>query len=178
MIPLTTSVNGNFLSKMQERLAKWSGTKRLAARIEVPPELKWWYYHEIGTAPHKIPKGGAQPGVILVFPSGGELQVRDEVNHPGVKPRHMVRNTEPLVQDELKKRVHEALGNGAADNPEVLRDVVLEATQKAKELIVESIAINLPGDPTRAAQFPQSPGKLGGRTAAEVFDEQATVREL
>jgi hypothetical protein len=178
VIPLTTTVHGDFLAKMQERMAKWSGTKRIAARIEVPYELRWWYFHEYGTAPHRIPVGGAQSGVILVFPYGGVLQVRDEVNHPGVRARHMVGTVEPLIQDQLKAKVHALLTEYGANDPEKLREVVLESAEEAKKLIVESIAQNLPGDPGRAAQFPESPGKLGGQSAASVFEEQATVREL
>jgi hypothetical protein len=196
MIPIESKVKGLFLDKLNERLKKWQTAKGAAARVRVPNELSWWYWNEFGTATRfKAPSGaelshasikpvaGSRTGAYdidpvdaeaLRFPQGGEIQHRDHVEHPGIRPSRSVTQALPQIERALVQRVQSALKRGAVDNPELLDSAILSATQEAKLLITQSMAENLPG--TR--ELEPEHGRLGGRTAAEVFDQQATVEPL
>lgn len=178
-IPLTSKVQGRFLQAMQERSTKWANA-RIAVRIEVPEELEFWYWDEYGTAS----KGDVDHGASghsytivpvtakgLVFPQGGQMTFHSSVEHPGVKPSRSVTKVMPDIRDKAVALIHQAFIDGAADDPEKLHAAVLQAVAAAKDLIVHSMAQNIPG--VRAIE--PSAGKLGGERAADAFDREAQI---
>jgi len=65
--------SGDFLERMQERIAKWSPVTKVAVRLRVSDAAKWWVYHEYGTAV-ALGKGTYDidpvKGTMLRFPDG------------------------------------------------------------------------------------------------------------
>lgn len=180
-IPLTIKSGGQFAERIAKRRQAWS-TAQVAARLIIPPGNEWVYYQEFGTTgPYPIDVKNAP---TLIFPKDGEIWEPLHVNHPGISPRRMITSVLPEIRQEALAKVSQAFADGAGDNPAVLRGAVVEAVQQAKELIVDSIAELLPGHreagegQNASGQTVQySAGRLGGRTAAEVFEEEATVVE-
>lgn len=182
-IPLKLRSNGGLIKQLQERRAKWVSSS-IAVRLTVPPELFWWYLQEFGTA-SAGDKGGVPYSIdpvdseLLAYPGpDGKTVFAHHVNHPGIKPRRMVTKVLPQIREAIARRATEALKDGATQDPAVMLQAMLAAVGDAKELIVESIAQNLPGTRPVNTQFPKQGGKLGGRTAASVFEENATVVDV
>lgn len=180
MFPLRVSSQGQFAARMAKRKEAWSSA-RIAARLTIPEGNNWWYINEFGAAAHSIDVHNAP---TLVFPKDGEVWEPLHVNHPGTPPRRMITSVLPEIREQALAKVNEAFNQGAADNPSILKAAVADSVQVAKDLIVASITELLPGHreagegPNAAGQTVQySAGKLGGRTAAEVFEEEAIVVE-
>jgi len=172
-IPLTVTSRGQFLDRLAARRTAAQEATVIASRIVVPEALAWWYYQEFGTAPHQIaPRDSSQ----LVFPDGG--RVSHPVQHPGTKPTRSVTKVLDEIEKAAAEMVRKAFLAGALDDPSLLRTAIHEATEEAKRLIVASIAQDLPGSrgPTDP-NYPKQSGKLEGRTAAEVFEEMATIED-
>jgi hypothetical protein len=172
---------GKFAERLERRIAANRGA-RAAARIETPPELAWWYWTEFGTATRGEP--GRASGhyyeidpvnaEALRFPWNGEMVMRDHVDHPGIRPHRSIRSILPEIREAIRRFVEEGLRSGAADNPKVMQQEILDAVYNAKALIVESMAVNLPGQ----RDVEPNSGRLGGASAAQVFKDKATVVDL
>lgn len=173
MIPLSVSSGGQLIAALRDRYSKWSGL-RASARLTVPPELSWWHHQEFGTAPYPI---DPITGEALAFPQGGQTVIREHVDHPGLKPKRMVTQVLPDIENKTSENVNRALAEGGIDDPEMVRAAVIQSVRDAKELIVQSIAQNLPGTRPANPDYPKQGGKLEGRTAAEVFEAEAVVVE-
>lgn len=178
-LPLSGKIEGRFLKAMQERSARWKNVK-IASRIEVPVELRWWYWNEFGTATKGDPEHGASGHYYTIvpvaakelrFPHNGQMVFSKEVPHFGVKPSRSVTKVLVEIRENASAAVHDAFLHGAADDPQILKLTIFHATQKAKELIVESMSRNIPG--VREAE-PEL-GRLGGARASDVFEESAEV---
>jgi hypothetical protein len=172
---------GRFTEHLDRRIAAYKGAVA-AARIEAPPELKFWYWTEFGTATRG--EAGHSSGFsydidpvdaeALRFPLGGEMVMFDHVDHPGIRPHRSIRKVLPEIHQVVQERVRQALRAGGTDNPQKLREAMVDATTAAKALIVDSMAVNVPG---RRELEPER-GRLGGLSAAEVFEAKATVVDL
>jgi hypothetical protein len=173
----TPQVQGHFTKALEERLKRWREEKNVAARLTTPPDLKWWYYNEFGTATKNerspgqeytiTPKGNGQ----LIFPQDGELRHALQVDHPGVRASRSVTKVMPDIRELFRNWAKQALRNGGADNPKVVTDAVSDTAHKAKELIVESMSSNIPG----LREMDPAYGRLGGQHASEVFNDEAKV---
>ena len=167
-IPLTVKVSGNFLSRLQQRIAAFSAAK-VSATLVAPPELQWWAWNEYGTAAHTISAINAPE---LRFPYEGVIAHALSVQNPGIiKPGRSVTKALPAIREQAIEKVREAFSAGGADDPSILHEAIVNAVEAAKTLIVESMAENIPG---RRALEPEQ-GRLGGQTAAEVFQAETTV---
>lgn len=183
MLPFKTQIAGKFVEQVEARARKWADTK-ISARITVPDELVWWYWQEFGTAASG--DAGRASGhtyeivpvkaKYLIYPYQGKKVMTLKVEaHPGIKPRRSVTKALPDIRDNTKTTVRQALHQGGADHPELIREAILEATLAAKRRIVASIAENITGTRVGDPDNFISPGRLGGETAASVFDSQAQV---
>ncbi len=178
-LPFTVASQGQLQKRLQTMRSAWKGQK-ISSTLKVSPELSFWYWLEFGTAA-RGEKGGANYTIrpidsdYLVFPSSEGLAFRTSVSHPGIKPRRMVRRVHDEIRAAVRKRTAEAFLAGAADNPHLLSNALHQAVLDAKALIVESIAATVTGTRPVNPEFPKQSGKLVGKTAASVFEADATV---
>lgn len=172
---LTLRSKGQFAKRLQERIDKWAAAKGIAARIHIPPELEWVYWQEYGVPGHKIVPVESK---MLAFPGEGGTELRDQVDWPGIKPHHTVTKSLDDIHTNAAVLVQEAMAQGAADDPELLRQAVVNAVEEAKAIIVGGMAADLPGTRPDNPEHPKQSGKLHGDTAANVFDELAEVVEV
>lgn len=178
-----------FLKELDRRLRDFSYPK-LKYRIQVPPELRWWYWNEFGTAEfategrlgdaYKIPDG-SKPGSEwkggkISFPENGSLTTfitRKYVYHPGIHPHHMITSVLGEIKDIIRVQVAEAILSGVFDL-EHLREVLMKNTMPdIKESIVFSFAMNLNTDGVRVDEY----ARLSGESAADVFRQHAEIVE-
>lgn len=175
-----------FLNELKRRRQVFN--KPIVARLHVPPDLKWWYWQEFGTATRgetPYASGSAYPirpinADYLKFPdpenkygSDPRLELPESDGyarwfivkaHPGIRPRRMVRQA---LSDIRQMAGHQLLPAIATFDPTIVRAVLQQVMEQAKVMIVESFDKNLPGN--------RSDGRLGGQSAADVFAEQATI---
>jgi hypothetical protein len=146
----------------------------IQARISVPSDLHWWYFLEFGTA-LKGGRGSAYPilpinASILKFPIDGRIVFAKSVMHPGVRPTHMIAKVLQPIGEMAARELADAIVNSGF-NPEAARSRLLEVVMpQVKKLIVESIAIEVPG--TRAD------GRLQGKSASQDFDDRAFIQQI
>ncbi len=167
--------NGNFLRQITRIRTEFS--KPISFRIVVPPDLRYWYWHEFGTATYT---GGAPYQIKPVnadylmwpdpsSPDGFHRQYMVTA-HPGVRPRHMVRKVLDDIGRYTMREVMEALVHGGY-KVSALRARLLEVSMPhVKSIIVQSIAQELPGSRTD--------GRLEGRTAAQDFEVRSSVKDM
>jgi hypothetical protein len=184
-VTITGKILGRFTERLERRIAALNKADRVAARIEAPPELRWWYWTEFGTAAvgdkdrasgnyYEIDPVDAE---VLRFPYGGEMVLRDHVDHPGIRPHRSITKALPQIREVTQSRIHQALQAGAADAPKKLQEAVFDALNApggAKDLIVQSMAVNIPGH----REVEPERGRLGGASAAEAFEAMAKVVNL
>jgi hypothetical protein len=184
---MKAQMRGDFLNQLKARAAKLkSMPTKVSARVVVPPELSWWYYQEFGKpVGWDIPKvagtANTKTGAVA-FPTAGGQVIADQVHHPGLRARHIVGNVDRQIREEFQEAVAKFIGSGGMQDPEGLRLVVLNATARAKELITQSMADQLPGEPPRPpvsdpAYADTQSGKLRGAKAADVYRALAKVIE-
>ncbi len=175
-----TSLTTNFLDKMKKISEGWSSSLSISFTIFVPPELAWWYYQEYGiNHPYEIsgPNGVAFTGDFGVIIRPNITHPENYVTHPGLQPTHTVGVVnESIMNGLLQAAVREAF---LESNYEVtgVTTYLENYMQAIKQEIVEQMAIDLPGTRPPDPQFPIQSGKLRGRTAAEVFNENAVIRQ-
>jgi hypothetical protein len=194
MLQFSVESKGNLKSRLEQRIQRWRG-ETVAARIQVPPDLKWWYWNEFGTAtkfsiPSTSTPGATirpQPGQMktgyyeidpvqaeaLRFPQNGQIVFRDQVDHPGLKPSRSVTKMLPSIAQRSQRAAAEAFHNGAADHPGALGQSLVAAAESAKQYICYAYDGDLG---TRALE--PSHGRLGGSTAAADFDSRAKVVDV
>lgn len=196
MIQLTTRrLRGNFVERIERRAQLWSKIDGLVYRLVVPPHMKWWYWQEFGVPAHRInpiyPKnmdvgtgaedddGGRVGSDVLVYDGPGGLTFSQVVtNHPGIPAHRTVWGVvigSPALQMATDQVMQHAMHMGAADDPELIAEAIEEIMRRAKRMIVDRMRFDLRGRRPYNPEFPAQSGKLMGRTAAEVFDEEADI---
>jgi hypothetical protein len=172
---IRAKIEGRFTKAIKARREKWG--QPIGTILRVGPPAYFWAVHEYGAPPHRIP---ASKATLIAFEGDTGLVQLPYVDHPGNKKLMLVESVEEEIRDYAKAKVHQAIIEGALDNPERIKASLLESTENAKTLIVQSIAEKMPlrerplGDPQYAAT--QS-GKLHGQAAADVFRDNATVED-
>lgn len=196
MMDFSVRSEGLFLKLLEKRKAAWSAAGNFSYRLRVPPTLSWWYYQEFGTAT-KFDKPPATVGgfrisalsgsksggkkykieavnaKLLRFPYDGRMIYKKRVMHPGVKPARFVVSALNEIDAEVQDAAKWAFKNGALEQPEILKNAVRSAVVKAKEFITTNMSRALDG----SRDLEPEGGKLGGRDAASVFDDQAQIVE-
>lgn len=170
----------SFFDMLQARAKEWANAK-IAARIVVPDDLRWWYWQEFGTATggrsHQVDETGGASGskyeirptnvAMLSWTENGQTVYRPVVQHPGVPSHHFVTRT---LQDNLEMasiKIVAAMDRSKWNVDTVRQSLLEEVMPRVKENIVEMIGLTLGGgDPD---------GKLGGRSAAEVFEAESQI---
>lgn len=164
-----TSFAGDFIEKIKARSQEWASSPKLTYTINLPPGMEWVMYQEFGidhaytiTGPKGIDfPSDIYPGVILHA---------EEVTHPGLHPTHTIGIVnESMMNGPLQAAVTHAFSS--ADYAiEIVKLNLEEYMETVKQQIADDMLETLPG--TREAPIP---GKLHGRSASEVFFENATV---
>jgi hypothetical protein len=171
-------IQGQFTKKLQTLVNKYQSKKVVGYRIEVPPELIWWYYQEYGTAVRGEPgKASGVPYDIkpviakaLRIPQGnGSFSfVREIKDHPGIPARYSVKKILPELEKYCKEQFAKP---GIIDDPKFLAKTSKECAEFAIKLIAESLDRNLDG-------IRRIDGKLEGDYPGEVFEKLAKVVEI
>jgi hypothetical protein len=182
----------HFLEELSRRRQQFA-QPTVAFRIVVPPEHRWWYWNEFGTATHaergtanptgyKIPDpskpGSEWQGKLLLIPIGGknsgEYKIVPEVWHPGISPKHFITTRLPEIHAVVQEHVAKALLTGGF-NLEFLRHILATRTMPTiKAAIVESISENLEQDGVRDDPY----ARLEGEPASMVFDAVSNIIEV
>ena len=120
-------------------------TRRIAYKIVVPEDLKWWYWLEFGTAgrqdadaPYKSEHSGTYPidpvnGKMLRIPDAQSPSAPDgsrftfHVDHPGIRPRLIYRGVREEILNYAKQVIAGSLQQGisAASLDVALKDVIM-----------------------------------------------------
>jgi hypothetical protein len=169
-----------WLKELERRRREFS--RPIKARIIVPPELRWWYFHEYGTALRgETPYASGH--TYEIHPIRADwLQWPDENEpdgfrrqfvvkaHPGVRATHMIRSVLDDIAQLARTDLMSAMLSGGF-RADVVRGRLLEQTMHdAKNIIVASIAQHLHGT--------RPDGKLEGRYAHEVFEQKAEIKPI
>lgn len=185
-MPNFTFKSLRFLDELQRRRTVF---QPVASRLQVPPDLRWWYWQEFGTAisgePGKAsghtyeilpinsrylkfpdPEGRYQSHAGL--PSGdGYVRMFSVKAHPGVKPTHIIRSVLEDIQQFAKRDILAELVRAGYDTSVVKAHLKSYTMDVIKSIIVRSISQNLTGY--------RPDGRLGGKTAAQDFEERAFI---
>lgn len=179
-------------TKLRSRLMRIANNMRgaqIAARIQVPSDLSWWYWQEFGSASRQrsdAPFPGGIGGNYTIKPIDRESNGDDyasvkvlhwgpegggvfapSVSHPGIRPRLFVRQAIPQIMRQFGADVAAAL-KGGAYTENVLKRVLMEQTMPyALALIVSNLETAAPGT--------REDGRLLGNSAAETFEEEAEI---
>lgn len=163
----------NQLAKMRE---DFSGKRKVAFKLTVPPEMVWWYWQEFGTALY-AEKGSSSGNEVGYFVrpvegkslkfydrSSGNFRITNETFVFGIPAHHMITDILPQIQDDLKQIVSEGLRQGYT--VETLESYLLEVgVPQIIQLVSQSFEdkLDLPIRPN---------GKLGGISATQEFDQK------
>jgi hypothetical protein len=167
--------NGALASKLQSMRSKFQGTK-IAGKLTVPDELRWWYYHEFGTATAypidvvfakdlRLPETAQFPEATYVPRVGPPYTEM----HPPIAARHMVGK----VVDDILKYAAQTIGIALQGNldPEAAHEALMSnVLPYAVDRITTSFAEQLPGTSVE--------GRLQGESAAEAFAANVRIEEL
>ena len=183
IVKITPKSNGGFAKEFGARAASFRGAQ-IAARIQVPSDLTWWYFLEFGTATRQedapVPGPGAAYPIrpvdhgdhtlhTLAWPGeGGETVFRKLVPaHPGIRPHPFVRQAIPDILSQWAIDIRAALVEGGF-RMSTIKDSLMEETMPyALALLVSNLAAAAPGT--------RPDGNLLGDTAASVFEEEAEI---
>jgi hypothetical protein len=186
-MPILTIESTRFLKELQRRRDSF---KPVSARLSVPPDLKWWYWQEYGTAISGEPgKASGRTYKIkpinyayLKFPDPegvyGSHEGLDKGDgyarrffvkaHPGVKPTHMIRSVLDEIEQLAKFDIVSALVRGNYETEAVRQHLLSFTMEQVKSIIVRSISQNLLGY--------RPDGRLGSKTAAQDFEQRAFIK--
>lgn len=172
----STVVSTRFLDELKRRSAEFRG-KTVAARIQVPPSLYFWYWLEFGTAlrgedptrQHTYPIDPVNKKALHWTNPGGDSHFAFHVDHPGIRPHLIVRNVLESIREAAGLTLSEIIPNSGFSVAAIREGLLSNIMPNAKSQIVESMALKAPGV--------RSDGKLEGRSASEVFASEAKIVE-
>lgn len=185
LFKITPKSNGALAKEFQARATSFRGAQ-IAARIQVPSDLSWWYFLEFGTATRQqadapvrgggkdypirpIERGDVSTLKSLAWPDGGGGTVFRAfvLHHPGIRPHPFVRGALGTIMQQFAKDIHAALAEGKVRST-TIKAVLMEQTMPyAKALLVDNLSVAAPGT--------RDDGNLSGNTAASVFEEEAEI---
>jgi hypothetical protein len=184
IIRISKVTSTKFVDELKARARSFRTTK-VAARLQVPSDLSFWYWLEFGTATRRSPEapyGGGTSSNYLIKPiqrgdsstlealhwgpEGGGVFAA-QVMHPGIRPHPFVRPALNKIMQQFGKDLAAAFADGGF-RTNVIRETLMNETMVfAKALIVKNLASAAPGT--------RPDGHLLGQTAAEVFDEESEI---
>lgn len=169
------------ISKLSEALAQrradWQQA-RLSARVTVPPELKWWYWNEFGTAARGDTSRGASGSAypidpinkeLLSFPTEEGQVVAKHVDHPGIHPHRFVQNSLPGIMDFARVNIKGAFIRSHLEAEAVRIQLMEVVMPEAISEIARFMFFALPG--TRMGEY----SGLNGQVASDVFEREAKI---
>jgi hypothetical protein len=174
-MPNITVKSTLFLKELQNRRRSFTG-RRIAIKIIAPPELRWWYWLEFGTANlgvtggYTYPIDPHNPPTALRWFDGGTPVVRSHVDHPGIRPRAFVRKAIPQIRQDSLQQVYAAIQE-VGFRYSAFKKAFNEETGN---MVVDDIVQSL-GNETNQTPRSDTGAKIPGSTAAGFFLEHAVV---
>jgi hypothetical protein len=176
-IPLKLSVQpGGFRDRLKQLNRTLSGSID-SWRVTVPDDLKWWYWLEFGTAGRQdadAPIKSAHSGSYEIKPTDGHKALRIgnrfafKVEHPGIRPRLIYRGIRRELFEFIGTvNLAHALITGQTEDGLTLNEAMHEVMLYAVHAMGAQLDAAAPG--TREG------GRLGGRSAGDVFREEAQI---
>lgn len=178
------STGGIGFAETFKRRAEELRSARIAARIQVPTDLKWWYWLEFGTATRQmsdapvrgrgskypiepIDRGNAGTLKSLHWGPFGAGTFAAHVEHPGIRPHPFVRASLGMIMRQFRTDIVNGIRERGF-SADVLRSILFDETMiYAKAKLVESLSVIAPGT--------REDGNLLGNSASSVFDEEAEI---
>lgn len=168
---------------------------------ETPEDLSWVIFQEFGTATKRqgdVPRGIPGPGPpyeikpkntdFLRFPdpenkfpatfknAEGDVILSIVKEHPGIRPGNFIRPILDGSDSEIKVLVKDIIKSALLDNPNGAYDFE-KVHQFLIEIIMPSIIDSIATSMGQVLTGTREDGRLGDRTAEEVFREAALVVE-
>ena len=156
-----------FLSELERRAEAVAASEPIISRIVVSDDLRWWYFQEFGTTRFYPIFPVAAKALSWPAEGGGKVVVGHVDKHPPLKARHMVSSVLERIEEEIQSSVMQALVSSGYEAQAVQIELRTSLMPRVKSIIAESFEQQLPGV--------RPDGKLGGRTAAQAFEDDATV---
>jgi hypothetical protein len=175
-------VSTKFLAELKAR-AKSFKQRRISAVLTVPPDLRWWYWLEFGTAlrgetgktPTGYEKASGHPypivpvdAPILSFPTEFGQRFAMSVVHPGIRPRKSVTKAIPEIMEKAHVDIVNALITKGFRYSSIKDALVQKSLPRAKELIAENLLKDAPNV--------RPDGRLEGDTAGDTFAVYAEAK--
>lgn len=186
LIVTRKSFSGAFLSIIKTRQQQWQSVGgSLAAQIIVPPDMKWWYWQEFGTAQRGDPgrASGVPYDVLPVdakairFPDARVPNTADGsrvqaalYNQPGIPPKHFVTRSLAAIIFTAAMNFQEVGRKTQYDVEAIRTDLLTRTMVQAKDKITAAMAESLTGV--------RIDGKLHGLPAAALFESNAQIRNV
>ncbi len=175
---MSFAVGGKLEARFQRRAEelKAISQKPLGMKITVPKGYEWWFYQEYGTAVR-----GDQPyasgDTFDIIPKDGEtlkfegldgktVYPKEVTDHEGIYPKRYIRSIRRDIQRAQRRVIMELIKTGHLTKANI-KQALREAMRETKSLIVDSMDRALPGT--------NPDGKLGGETAASVFERVSRI---
>lgn len=164
-----------FLKELQNRRRSITG-RRIAIKIIAPPELRWWYWLEFGTANLGVIGGDTypidphNPPTALQWFEGTTAIIRKHVNHPGIRPRAFVRKAIPQIRQDSLQQVYAAIQEFGFRYSAFKKAFNTDTGNMVVDDIVQSL-----GNETKNTPRGDSGAKIPGSTAAGFFLQHAVV---
>lgn len=164
---------GGLIDELRRRREKAGGT--VGVLLWAPDSLRWWYFHEWGTAGgYSITPVNAE---LLRWPdpnAQGGWRTATHVTHPGVPAKAFIRKVLADIEVMAGREVMNAFILGDHDMVAVQAAMLDPIGKEAKKMIVESMAKEF-GPQTREGG---TGGKLDGQAPADVFDAEVEILPL
>lgn len=175
-----TVTGTTFLQRLEEMKSRYAAApSSVSGVLRVPEEHKWWYFQEMGW-PAGYPIFPVNKTKLAWTDAEGKHVVYNVHSWGSSTPdagraRHFVLSAMPEIRQQAIDLAQQVLQQG---DPEVVRIMLLEGVlPAAKDLILQNVEETLPNARAGSGEKGDSPGKLGGRTAAEVLAEVITIEE-
>jgi hypothetical protein len=170
-----------FLPNLRGMRERFKGINQFSYKIVVPPEMIWWYWQEFGTALYA--ERGTKPGnevgydvtpinkgALKFYDRGaGDFRIAAKTFVYGIPPHHMVTDSLPEIEIEMKQSVMQAFREAEYDANKIHEILLTKMMPRIKEIIRQAfeIKLNLPSRPN---------GKLD-QSAADEFEQKAEVKD-
>jgi hypothetical protein len=176
-----------FLKELQRRRNEFAGGP-MVFRISVPPDMRWWYWNEFGTATF-TEKDTSNPDGYEISPTDAKLLFYPRKNGDwvfsmsqwmqGIHPKHMITTITGEIGAEASRGLVKALVEGNF-RQEAVRSMFLDVIMpRIRNMIRESFRENLDQYYAGGRPYNENSSHEGlGQPAWQEFDSKAEIQEI